>query len=449
MRLRGKQVIVVGMGRSGVAAAKLCIERGAHVTVTDTRPRESLSAAVRDLNVTFACGGHALDFKAADLVVVSPGVPPLPQLEEAAATGVEVIGELELASRFVSPACLAIGGTNGKSTTTALLGHLLTGAGHCTFVGGNFGAPLSEAVGLEWDSIVVEVSSFQLERAPTFRPHVSVLLNITEDHLDRYDDFAQYADAKGNAFVNQTPDDLAIVPFGDALCERQARRGRADLVEIALDGQPGAAEAPYVAGSGWVQKTGSARHQLSPSLQGPHNGFNAAAAIAVARFVGVAQGAMVSGLQTFKGLPHRTEYVGEADGIRFYDDSKGTNVRAAVAAVLGVSEPKVVLIAGGRDKGGSYEALVEALRQRGRAVVLIGEAAERIEAALGDALPCRREATMEAAVSAAFDLADSGDAVLLSPACSSFDMFSTYGERGDAFQAAARALGARKSGRRL
>lgn len=441
MQLREKKVIVVGLGRSGVAAAKLCLAEGAKVVGTDSCPLESLSESARSLRMNFVCGGHALDFKAADLIVVSPGVPNLPQLDEAAAAGIEVIGELELGYRFVSSACAAIGGTNGKSTTTALVGHLLTVAGHRTFVGGNFGAPLCEAVGQKWDSIVVEVSSFQLERAPTFRPHVSVLLNITEDHLDRYAGFTDYADAKGNAFVNQIPEDAAIVPFGDDLCERQARRGRGELIRIAVDGQPNAQRADYVAGSGFVQKRGSMRHQLPASLKGLHNGFNAAAAIAVGRFAGLSHGTMFSGLQTFAGLPHRNEYIGETDGVRFYDDSKGTNVRASTAAVLGVSERKVVLIAGGRDKGGSYEPLVEALRQRGRAVVVIGEAADRIEQAVGGVLPCRREATMGAAVSRAFELARSGDAVLLSPACSSFDMFASYGERGDAFRQAAGELG--------
>lgn len=442
MNLSGAKVVIVGMGRSGLSAARLCLSEGARVTLNDSRTLEHLPADVRTLPAEAEFGGHELDFTRFDLVVLSPGVPPIPKVEAAAEAGTAVIGELELASRFVTAPIIAVGGTNGKSTTTALTGHLLGTGGKRTFMGGNFGAPASEAVGQEWDFIVLEVSSFQLERAPTFKPWVSVLLNITPDHLDRYESFEAYAAAKGNAFAQQDSEDYAIIPGGDERCEAEARRGHARRLTVASEGRTGAEGADAVASRERVVVSGT-EFTLPQALRGGHLCMNAASAILAAQLSGVSEESLRTGLESFTGLPHRTQYVGSVDGVSFYDDSKATNVSAAVAALLGLAHEGVVLIAGGRDKGGSYAPLVEALAERGRGVVLIGEAADLIERSLDGALPVIRAASMDDAVFFARRFARSGDAVLLSPACSSFDMFESYAERGRVFQKATKRMGVR------
>ncbi|KYF78886.1 UDP-N-acetylmuramoylalanine--D-glutamate ligase [Sorangium cellulosum] len=442
MDVRGRTVIVVGLGRSGVAAARLLRERGARVIANDGAPRERLSAAAASLEakgVVLAPGGHdpAL-FEGADLVVVSPGVPSFPALDAVERSGREVIGELELASRFVSAPIVLVGGTNGKSTTTALTGAMLERAGLRTFVGGNFGTPLAEVVGEAWDVLVLEISSFQAERVPTLHARAHALLNITDDHLDRYPSFAAYADAKGNPFVRMTPDDVAVVPLGDELVARQAARGRARVVTFSA-GDPRADVA--VAGGAIVDRVTGASYPLDRvRLTGAHNLANACASVALAAALGAPAGAIAEALARFEGLEHRTALVADVDGVRYYDDSKGTNVGASVAALSGLREQKAVLIAGGRDKLGDYAPLVAALRDRGRALVVLGEAAERIAAAASGVLPIARASSMDEAVLAARSLAQPGDAVLLSPACSSFDMFRDYKDRGDAFVRAVREL---------
>jgi UDP-N-acetylmuramoylalanine--D-glutamate ligase len=436
MELVGLSVVIVGLGRSGIAAARLCARRGARVTATDSAPINELSAEIQQLDANIVCGGHdGVDFEHAELVVVSPGVPPLAELARAERAGAEVIGELELATRLIAAPSIAIGGTNGKSTTTTLVGEMLARSGKKTFVGGNLGTPLSEVVDQHWDVLVLEVSSFQMERAPRFRPRAAILLNVSEDHLDRYPSFEAYAQAKGNAFANQGPEDVAIVPAGDRVCIAQACRGRGRLVSFGRDGA-------YAIGPRLVMERASGeRFSLEGvALHGWHNFENAAAAIAAARALGADRSAIDQGLRSFQPLPHRMTLVGTVDGIPFYDDSKGTNVGAAVTALSGLTETRGVLIAGGRDKQGSYQPLVRALAEKGRAAVLIGEAAERIERAVGDAVPVLRVGGMDQAVRAARRLAQAGDAVLLSPACSSFDMFRNYAERGDAFAASVRTL---------
>jgi UDP-N-acetylmuramoylalanine--D-glutamate ligase len=440
MDLMGKQVVVVGLGQSGVAAARLCLSRGARVIATDSRRPEELGQDARSLDVELVAGGHdRVRWDAADLVVVSPGVPSFVALDDAARRGVPVIGELELASSFVTADIVAVGGTNGKSTVTTATAGLLEAAGRKVFAGGNLGTPLSVAAGQDYDVLVVEVSSFQLERAPTFRPRVSVLLNVTEDHLDRYETFRDYANAKGNAFVNQQASDVAIVPAGDGECLAQARRGQGRVVTFGAD-------ADYaVEGDVIVERAENARFSLSGTdFHGGHNAANAAAAVAAARAMGAATSAVQSGLRAFKALGHRMALVRELDGVHYYDDSKATNVGAAVTALLGLSQPRAVLVAGGRDKLGSYDSLVDALAKKGRAVVVIGEAAERIAAAVGHAVPVERAATMEEAVQRSRSLARSGDAVLLSPACASFDMFKGYADRGDRFADAVKTLKSRE-----
>lgn len=444
MDLAGRTALVIGLGQSGAAAAELLLARGARVIGMDAAPRERLSAralALEARGATLSVGGHdeAL-FDRADLVVISPGVPPFLALARYEASGREAIGELELASRFLSAPIALVGGTNGKSTTTALVGRMLEEDGRRAFVGGNFGTPLAEAVFGAWDVLVVEISSFQAERVPTLRARAHALLNVTDDHLDRYPSFEAYARAKGNPFANMTADDVAVIPAGDALVEAQAARGAARRVTFAPAGVGAEADvAPR--GDAIVDRTSGARFPLGLlRIAGAHNVANACAAIAVASAMGASASAIERALAGFEGLRHRTTPVGEVDGVRYYDDSKGTNVGASVAALRGLREPKAVLIAGGRDKLGSYDPLVEALRERGRALVVLGEAADRIARAAAGVLPVERAASMDEAVRAARALARPGDAVLLSPACSSFDMFRDYKDRGEAFARAVQAL---------
>ncbi|HEX3905012.1 MAG TPA: UDP-N-acetylmuramoyl-L-alanine--D-glutamate ligase, partial [Polyangia bacterium] len=381
------------------------------------------------------------------LVILSPGVPEIPELAAARAAGVEITGELELASRFVSATIVAITGTNGKSTVTTLVGEMLRATGHPTFVGGNLGEPLAEAVGTPAAEVggfcVVEVSSFQLETTETFRPRVAVLLNITPDHLDRYAGLEGYAAAKARIFAAQTPDDFAVVNFDDPLAVRasaaaRARREGFSIVESLATGAwlggplllklPGQAPESYPADLPWL-------------LGQRHNQANALAALLAARLAGAAPAEARAGLLAFRALSHRMELVADADGVAYYDDSKGTNVGAVVAALDGFPRP-VVLIAGGRDKGGDYAPLAEALGRVGRAAILIGEAADKMQAAFAPVLPVERAPTLETAVEAARRWARPGDAVVLSPACSSFDMFRDYAHRAEVFRSAVAHLSA-------
>jgi UDP-N-acetylmuramoylalanine--D-glutamate ligase len=440
-QLAGKRVVVVGLGASGVAAARLCLRRGARVVANDGKPRDQLSAealGLEGLGATIVAGGHAgARMEEADLVIVSPGVPSLPEVDAAAMGGVAVWGEVELAVRSMTHEApvVAIGGTNGKSTTTSLAGAMLVAHGLATFPGGNLGEPLADHADEHFDVVVLEVSSFQMERVEAFRPRVSALLNVTDDHLDRYESLEAYARAKGNAFVRQRDDDWAVVPHGDAVCMREAKRGRARIVTFGPGGSMDVTDDAVV-----DRRTEERFPRAEIALTGGHNALNVAAAIACVRPFGVATETIRRVLASFAGLPHRTALVAEVRGVRFYDDSKGTNVGATVIALDGLGEARAVLVAGGRDKGGSYAPLVDVLSRKGRALVLIGEAAERIAAAVGDRVPVRRAASMDEAVRIAASLARPGDAVLLSPACSSFDMFRDYKHRGDEFVRSVRAL---------
>jgi UDP-N-acetylmuramoylalanine--D-glutamate ligase len=436
MTSQRKPVIVVGLGRSGVAALRLLLEQGHSVMGTDLSPADKLSAEVKALRIPIVAGGHdGVPFEDAEFIVVSPGVPMFPGLERAEGKGVEVIGELELAARNITAPIVAVGGTNGKSTVTTLTALMLSESGKRVFAGGNLGIPLCEAVHESWDALVVEVSSFQLERVRTFKPKVSILLNVTEDHLDRYPSFQAYAEAKGNAFVLQDSSDFAVVPADDPLSEEQAARGNGWRCSFGANGDY------RVVGRTVIEVSTGTEFSLDGSrLFGAHNVSNAAACIAAVRQLGVDAESIQRALRKFVPLAHRMAYVRELDGVRYYDDSKGTNVGASVTALLGLEEAQGVLIAGGRDKLGSYEPLVDALSRKGRGLVVIGEAADAIVRAAEGVVPIERANSMDDAVSKARGLARPGDAVLLSPACSSFDMYKSYAERGDKFVAAVNAL---------
>jgi UDP-N-acetylmuramoylalanine--D-glutamate ligase len=447
--VKGRRVVVVGLGASGIAAARLCARRGARVVGTDAKAEGELSAAalaLRAEGVELAVGGHErAELTRADLVVVSPGVPSFAELEAAERAGVEIVGEVELACRALAvPApIVAIGGTNGKSTVTSLIGAIFEGCGKRTFTGGNLGEPLSHHADERWDVVVLEVSSFQMERVRAFRPRASLLLNVTPDHLDRYPSLEAYARAKGNAFQRQTAEDVAIIPHGDAACFAEARRGGARVVTFGPGGEVDVTDAEV------RDAVRAARYPRALfGIQGGHNALNVAAAIAACADMGVASDAIARTVREFRGLPHRMALVREIGGVRYYDDSKGTNVGASVTALRGVEEEKCVLIAGGRDKGGSYAPLVEALGERGRGAVVLGEAADEIARAIGEAIPVRRASSMDEAVRVSAELARSGDAVLLSPACSSYDMFRDYKHRGDEFVRAVNDLASRKPANR-
>lgn len=431
--LAGLRVAVFGLGRSGIAAARLALRQGATVVATDSRERGQIpdaALALESEGAVLVLGGHPIEaFDGANLCVASPGVPPLAVLERLASR-MAVVSELEFGLRHSNAPTAFVGGTNGKSTTTTLTGAMLMGPGRRVFIGGNLGTPICEAVGQDWDALVIEVSSFQLERSPTVHPRASVLLNVTEDHLDRYRSFEEYARAKGNAFVNQNVADVAIVPAGDATCLEQARRGKGRVVSFGTSPE----QDYFVDGQYAVERASDLRIKLSEvNLHGVHNQLNLLAAFAAARALGASPEMVVAGARAFVPLAHRMQRVRVLGGVAYYDDSKATNVGAAVTAIFGLTEPSCVVIAGGRDKQGSYEPLVAALASKARALVLIGEATELISAAVGTTVPVVRAATMEEAVASACGLAQPGDAVLLSPACSSFDMFTSYAHRGEVF----------------
>jgi UDP-N-acetylmuramoylalanine--D-glutamate ligase len=444
----GKRVLVVGLGRSGIAAARLCANQGAQVTVNDAKPAELLAEALAQLPATVGhvLGGHPAElFLSQDMIVLSPGVPPMPQIEAARSKGGFITGELELASWFVESTIVAITGTNGKSTTTTLCGAILAANGRPTFVGGNLGTPLAEAVGSEptraGGTCVVEVSSFQLETVRHFRPQVAVLLNITPDHLDRYPDFSKYMAAKQRIFAAQTASDFAVLNIDDPNVETAARKIQSRCILISTRRALGVGG--WVEGDSLCVRLPGGPVEYYPAqlrgLVGRHNQENALAALVAARLLGALPAEARHALVAFHPLAHRMELVGDFNDIEFYDDSKGTNVGAVVAALDGFPR-KVVLIAGGKDKGGSYAPLAEAMRKSGRGAVLIGEAAPKIQAALKGVVPVEMAGDMDDAVQRAANLAERGDAVVLSPACSSFDMFRDYAHRAEVYRAAVQSL---------
>lgn len=464
--LRDKRVVVVGLAQTGVAVARFCAARGARVTVTDGKPADQLAERIAALDgcATLELGGHTLaSFTGADLVVMSPGVPELPETRAARAAGVEVIAEIELAYRFLHPGAhlVAITGTNGKSTTTALTGALCQAASERgaapTFCGGNLGNhPMIEAVDHPANTaggfVVVEVAGFMLETCTSFRPNVAVCLNITEDHLDRYGTMDVYASMKTRVYRWQTEDDAAIANAHCALTMAGARaaRGRLHVFDSRQPLAPGVLGACLSADRQHIFLRSVHGERSFPvadlPLIGTHNLENAMAAYLAAHLVGVPGEAIRAGARAFRPQKHRMERIGEKADIHYYDDSKGTNVAAVAASMRGFPRP-AVLIAGGVDKGGSYAPMFEALHGVARGLVLIGAAAPIIREAAraaGVTYPVIDAGSMLEAVQQATALARPGDAVVLSPACSSYDMFRNFGERGMAFRDAVSTIGGRR-----
>jgi len=450
MELNRKNVLVVGLGKSGAAAARFLKQRGASVTVTDSAPEKAfgdMPGKLREMGIRLDLGRHRDDvFTRAELIVLSPGVPhTLLPIRKAASRGAEVIGEIELASRFIREPILAVTGTNGKTTTTTLLGAILRRSGFSVFVGGNIGAPLIDYVekAEPADRVVVEVSSFQLDTIETFRPAVGVLLNITADHLDRYPEFSAYARSKSRLFMNQGPGDTAVINGDDPVITAMPPllRGKRLAYSRTAESAAGASIQPDSISFHSTNGTSGRIDTSALRLMGSHNMENIAAAGLAALAAGASLNAIRETLDDFAGLPHRMETVGTVNGVAYVDDSKATNVDAVVRALESFTAP-VVLILGGCDKGGDYDPLIPLIRDRVKTVFLIGEAADIIENTLirSGLDRFKRSKTMEQAVMGAADLAESGDVVLLSPACSSFDMFSNYKERGNRFKEAVERL---------
>ena len=440
-----KRVTVAGAARSGVAAAELLARRGAHVTLSDVRGELPQADSLRSLGVDVELGGHRLPtFADADLVVLSPGVPPdQPAVEAARSRGVPVIGEIELAYRWLQGRVIAITGTKGKSTTTALTGRILESAGFKVTVGGNIGLPLSAQVNDSTDDTlhVVETSSFQLEQIDTFRPWIAVMLNFSPDHLDRHPTVAAYAAAKARIFGNQGSDDWAVVNADDPSVLEMARRGRATKRMFARDAT--IAEGTVVE-SGWiVDRRGGRDTRLLPldaiHLLGPHLVYDVLAAATVGVIAGAAPTAMTAAVESFRGLEHAMELVGDVNGVRFVNDSKATNVESALRSIESFDRGLVAIL-GGRYKGGDLRVLREPLMRRARAVVAIGESTPLVHEALDGAVPVHDAASIGDAVSRAHALAQPVGVVLLAPACASFDMFRDYAERGQRFKEEVRKL---------
>lgn len=436
--VRGRRVTVVGAARSGVAAAHLLARRGATVTLTDLQPSIPDEDALRAAGVLLELGQHdPASLARAHIVVLSPGVPSTqPAIEAARAAGVHVMGELELASRWLRGRIIAITGTKGKSTTTTLTGRMLEAGGHHVLVGGNIGHPLSAQVEESRpDTIhVVEASSFQLESIETFRPWISVLLNFSADHLDRHGSLDEYAAAKSRIFLNQTAADWAVLNADDAAIAPLAATAAARKLMFSLsDSLP---TGVIVRGDEIVRRTADGDQPLLPvssiRLLGRHLIADVLAASAVASIAGVDAAAMTEAVEGFKGLEHALEPVAEISGVAFVNDSKATNVEAARRAIE--SFDSLVVIMGGRFKGGRLDDLLVPLRERNATVVSIGEARALIASTLGGAVPVREAADMSAAVRMAFASAAPGTAVVLAPACASFDMFRDYAERGRVFK---------------
>ena len=444
MELKGKKVLVVGLGKSGLAAALFLRRRGAQVTVSDVRSAEALAKdipALLEEGIMVETGGHGLlTFRRQDLIVVSPGVPlDTAELVQVRNFGLPVIGELELAARFLKGRLAAITGSNGKTTTTTLLGEILEAAGLPTLVGGNIGVPvvslIDESTDQTWS--ILEVSSFQLETTEQFHPNIAVILNITPDHLDRHGTFEAYARAKERIFTAQTEADALVLNADNVRAAAAAVRSAAPVYWFSL-------EHPVPQGA-WVEngsvvfcgEKGGTVETIIPlssiPLKGEHNVENVLAAICAARIAGAPADAIRQAIENFKAVEHRLEHVATLNGIEFYNDSKATNVDATAKA-LAAFPSGIHLILGGKDKGSDYTQLSQLLRERVRAVYTIGSAAAKIESHLRGVVPLHSCETLERAVNAAASAAHPGEIVLLAPACSSFDQFESYEHRGRVFK---------------
>ncbi|MDY7228669.1 UDP-N-acetylmuramoyl-L-alanine--D-glutamate ligase [Hyalangium rubrum] len=451
--LSGQKVGVFGLAKSGVAAIRLLLAHGAQVTAIDARDEAALGEVARELaskGVTLALGPTPPGLlEAQSLLVVSPGVPlTLPELKAARAAGIPMWGEIELAWRLLSHVPLiGITGTNGKSTTTALTAELFAKGGGRTFVGGNLGRPLAEGAltPKDWDTLVVELSSFQLEGIDQMRPKGAAILNLTPDHLDRYESHEAYGAAKARIFLNQREGDFAVVNADDPHVMRLALQAKVPVYGFSLMGlpEPGGPKLAGLAvarpGGFRLDFLGEAFALTNRALRGSHNVQNAMAAAMLARLGGVPREAVQAGLDSYPGLPHRLESVRMLDGVEWVNDSKATNVDSVLVA-LRTFAGNLLLIAGGKGKGAPYEPMVEESRGKVKTVLTIGQDAPTLATAYEGEVTVEACGTLEAAVRRAHELAKPGDTVLLSPACASYDQFKNFEDRGDTFKRLVQAL---------
>ena len=455
MDLHGKNVLVVGLGKSGVASALFLQARGARVTVSDAKPQQQLQdeiPALLEKGITVETGKHGeRTFQNQDLIVVSPGVPTdLPQLAQARRAGTPVIGEIELAARSLEGQIVAITGSNGKTTTTTLTGEVIAAGGCKTLVGGNIGTPAISFVGQSstdtW--VVLEISSFQLETIETFRPHISAILNLSPDHLDRHGSMANYVAAKARIFENQRAGDFAVLNADDEPTAALAsglhpqvywfsRKREVDRGAFVRDGQ-------IIFRDEHGQRPIMSCGEIT--LKGAHNLENVLAAVAMGSLAGVEAAKIRTAVKDFKAVEHRLEYVATIAGVDYYNDSKATNVDATIKA-LEAFAGGIHIILGGKDKGSDYSVLSPLLRQRVRHVYTIGAAARKIESQIENSVPITSSGTLGEAIRGASANARTGEIVLLAPACASFDQFTSYEERGRVFKAEVRALQADAGGR--
>ena len=450
MDFLGKKIAVVGLGKTGMTLVSFFLKQGAVVRASDSRPLQELESLVSHFRGTghpliLEGGGHSIPFfTEVDLVVVSPGIPlDLPALEAAMAKGIPLIGEIEIFAGLVRTPVVAVTGTNGKTTTTALLNEMLVNSGKKTYLGGNIGRPLMDYVLNQEDIeiVVAEISSFQLDTTTNFFPQVGLLLNITEDHLDRYPDYAAYIQSKASLFRNKGESNQAVLNWDDPIVRTIGEKlpGPVYFFSRKRKFDQGA----YLDQDQVIVSLETSREAYSLKgfrLPGIHNQENALAAILGARLMGATPEAISQTLLTFQGFGHRVQFIGEVQGVQFFDDSKATNVGAVIKALEGFTQP-ILLIAGGRDKGGEYTPLKELIQTKVRGLILIGEARDKMQVQLGHLTKTTLAGTLEEAVELAFQQAVAGDVILLSPACSSFDMFRDYGHRGDVFQKAVQTLG--------
>jgi UDP-N-acetylmuramoylalanine--D-glutamate ligase len=452
MKLSGKRILVVGLARSGAAIARFLQKRGAVVTVTDKAKAEDLGGLpgeMEHIGVQLELGTHVIDtFVRSDLIVLSPGVPhTLPQIKQAKDMGIPVMGELELASMFIDEPIIGVTGTNGKTTVTTLISLMLEKAGFSVFTGGNIGNPLTEYVdaGVPCDRLVVEISSFQLDTIIRFKPQIAVLLNITDDHLDRYNGFDAYVRSKGRIFENQESDDIAIINADDLPSLSLAKVLQNKKL---LFGSGDSASAARISRNE-IRITLPGFEEITVDLTrtkliGGHNRENIAAAALAALSAGADIDSIQSVVDTFPGLHHRIQHIDSINGIGFYDDSKATNMDA-VARALDAFDTSLVLILGGRNKGGNYLTLKDRILKSVTSIIAIGESAREVKSTLGPFIQVTEAQSLDEAVCKAFSEARPGQHVLLSPACASFDMFKNYEHRGQVFAEAVHRLKKEKS----
>ncbi|MCX6144575.1 MAG: UDP-N-acetylmuramoyl-L-alanine--D-glutamate ligase [Ignavibacteriales bacterium] len=441
-QLRNKRISVIGAARSGIAVAKLLQSQGSLVFVSDKTGPEKLETEarlLRELGIAYELGGHSDRVYDCSLIVISPGVPSnAPVVLEARTRGINVVSEVEVASWFCRSPIVAITGSNGKTTTTTLIGRILGDAKKKHAVAGNIGTAFSSVV-LELaptDLAVLEISSFQLDHCETFRPRISAIMNITQNHMDRYDhSMEKYAGSKARIFMNQKDNDVLLYDADDEQTVKIVQGAR--CIRIPFSIRQRLTEGAYIEGGTLVTALDGKRAEVIKvediSIKGPHNLYDAMAASLVGQLTGVGTASIRATLKNFKAVEHRQEFVREVKGVRYYNDSKATSVEAVRYALQAYDQP-IVLMLGGRDKGNDYSQIMDLVQKHVRAIVAMGESAEKVEKAFSGTKPVRRANSIDEAVQTAQSLAQRGDVVLLSPACASFDWFENYEQRGRVFK---------------